>query len=219
MTEQRLEVKDALAEISAHERECAVRYENIERRLESGSKRFDRIEHLIYGIYVLVLGSVLIPILLSMGQKMIAEISAIVAGVNMASNALKEVAGTADDLSTIGVFLSKLGGAEVELAKAQNTGKLSEADAIKAALARKQIADTMQEVKDLFIVSGNGHLYQQCMQEMANARKAKQDELARAVIARRRFRAQMTQYALVFMVVLILVPATVGGLLAWLMNR
>jgi hypothetical protein len=67
MTEQRLEVKDALAEISAHERECAVRYENIERRLESGSKRFDRIEHLIYGIYVLVLGSVLIPILLSMG--------------------------------------------------------------------------------------------------------------------------------------------------------
>ena len=67
MTEQRLEVKDALAEISAHERECAVRYENIERRLESGSKRFDRIEHLIYGIYVLVLGSVLIPILLAMG--------------------------------------------------------------------------------------------------------------------------------------------------------
>ena len=57
----------ALQEINTHERECALRYENIERRLESGSKRFDRIEHLIYGIYVLVLGSVLIPILLSMG--------------------------------------------------------------------------------------------------------------------------------------------------------
>jgi hypothetical protein len=57
------------------------------------------------------------------------------------------------------------------------------------------------------------------MQEMANARKAKQDELARAIVAKRKFRAQMTQYALVFMVVLVLVPATVGGLLAWLMNR
>jgi len=57
------------------------------------------------------------------------------------------------------------------------------------------------------------------MQEMANARKAKQEELARAVIARRKFRAQMTQYALIFMVVLVLVPATVGGLLAWLTNR
>tara|TARA_R110001592_G_scaffold152079_1_gene379321 strand:- start:237 stop:689 length:453 start_codon:yes stop_codon:yes gene_type:complete len=150
---------------------------------------------------------------------MIAEISAIVAGVNMASNALKQAAASCDDLSTIGNFLSKLGGAEVELAKAQNAGKLSEADAIKAALARKQIKDTMQEVKDLFVMSGNGHLYQQCMQEMAAARKAKQEELARAVVERRKFRAQMTQYALVFMLVLVLVPAAVGGLLAWLTNR
>ncbi len=98
----------------------------------------------------------------------------------MASTAIKKAASTADDLSTIGTFLSKLGGAEVELAKAQNQGGLSEADAVKAALARKQIAETMQEVKDLFVMSGNGHLYQQCMQEMANARKAKQEELARA---------------------------------------
>ena len=71
---------------------------------------------------------------------MIAEISVIIAGVNMASKAIKSIAGTADDLSTIGEFLGKLGGAEVELAKAQNTGGLSEADAIKTALARKQIS-------------------------------------------------------------------------------
>ena len=150
---------------------------------------------------------------------MIAEISAIVAGVNMASNALKQAAASADDLSTIGTFLSKLGGAEVELARAQNQGGLNEADAIKAALARKQIAETMVAVKDAFVLSGNGALYQQCMQEMANARKAKQEELARAIVAKRKFRAQMTQYALIFMVVLVLVPATVGGLLAWLTNR
>ena len=150
---------------------------------------------------------------------MIAEISAIVAGVNMASNALKQVAGTADDLSTIGTFLSKLGGAEVELARAQNQGGLSESDAVKAALARKQIKETMQEVKDLFIVSGNGHLYQECMAEMANARKAKQEELARSVRAREKFKKELTQYALIFMVIIVLVPATVGGLLAWLINR
>ena len=56
----------ALQEINTHERECALRYENIERRLESGSKRFDRLENMIWGVYVVVLGSVLIPILLSM---------------------------------------------------------------------------------------------------------------------------------------------------------
>ena len=150
---------------------------------------------------------------------MIAEISAIVAGVNMASNALKQVAGSVDDLSTIGSYLSKLGGAEVELARAQNQGGLSESDAIKAALARKAISDTMQEVKDIFVISGNGHLFQECMQEMANARKAKQEELAKAAAKQKKFRKEMGQYAMIFLVVIVLVPATIGGLLAWLTNR
>ena len=147
---------------------------------------------------------------------MIAEISAIVAGVNMATSAIKQAAGTADDLSTIGVFLGKLGGAEVELAKAQNQGGLSEADAVKAALARKQIAETMQEVKDLFVMSGNGHLYQQCMQEMANARKAKQEELARATAKNKKFWKDMRQIGMLVLLVVVLVPAAVGALLAYL---
>jgi preprotein translocase subunit Sss1 len=150
---------------------------------------------------------------------MIAEISAIVAGVNLATNAIKQVAGTANDLSTIGTFLGKLGGAEVELAKAQNAGGLSEADAIKAALARKQIADTMQEVKDLFTVSGNGHLYQECMQEMANARKAKQEELAKLVKVRAKRNKELRQLAMIVLLCLALVPAVVGGIIYMLMNR
>ena len=150
---------------------------------------------------------------------MIAEISAIVAGVNMASNALKQAASSCDDLSTIGNFLTKLGGAEVMLARAQNQGGLNEADAVKAALARKQIAETMQEVKDLFVMSGNGHLYQQCMQEMANARKAKQEELARKVKEKKQFMQQMRQIGLIVVVVILLVPAALGALLAWLTNR
>jgi hypothetical protein len=150
---------------------------------------------------------------------MIAEISAIVAGVNMASNAIKSVAGTANDLSTIGTFLGKLGGAEVELAKAQNAGNLSEADAIKAALARKQIKDTMQEVKDLFTISGNGHLYQECMQEMANARRAKQEEIAKLVQVRAKRNKELRQIAMVLLICLALVPATVSGIVYMLMNR
>ena len=67
MAATRPTVKDALAEIGAHERECAIRYENIEKRLESGAKSFDKLEKLIYGLYVIILGSVLVPILVSMG--------------------------------------------------------------------------------------------------------------------------------------------------------
>ena len=150
---------------------------------------------------------------------MIAEISAIVAGVNMATSAIKQAAGTANDLSTIGTFLSKLGGAEVELAKAQNAGGLNEGDAVKAALARKQIAETMQEVKDLFVMSGNGHLYQECMQEMANARKAKQDELARLAILKKKRYKELRQLGMIVLLCLALVPTVVGGIIYMLMNR
>jgi len=150
---------------------------------------------------------------------MIAEISAIVAGVNMATSAIKQAAGTANDLSTIGTFLSKLGGAEVELAKAQNAGGLNEGDAVKAALARKQIAETMQEVKDLFVMSGNGHLYQECMQEMANARKAKQEELARLAILKKKRYKELRQLGMIVLLCLALVPTVVGGIIYMLMNR
>jgi hypothetical protein len=150
---------------------------------------------------------------------MIAEISAIVAGVNMASNALKQAASSADDLSTIGIFLSKLGGAEVELAKAQNAGGLSEADAIKAALARKQIAETMQEVKDLFTMSGHGALYQQCMQEMANARKAKQEEMARAAAKKKQMMKELRQLALIVLGCVMVLPLIIWGIVSMLVNR
>jgi len=37
-------VKDALSEISAHERECSLRYRYIEKRLDEGSEKFKRLE-------------------------------------------------------------------------------------------------------------------------------------------------------------------------------
>ena len=38
-------------EVDTHERECAIRYANIEKRLDEGNKRFVRIELLIVGLY------------------------------------------------------------------------------------------------------------------------------------------------------------------------
>ena len=61
MTAQRPTVKDALAEIGAHERECGIRYESIDRRLEDGSKRFDRLENMIWGVYAAVILAVALP--------------------------------------------------------------------------------------------------------------------------------------------------------------
>ena len=45
------EAQEALSEIKAHQRECAVRYENIEKRLNEGSEKFQKLERLIWGVY------------------------------------------------------------------------------------------------------------------------------------------------------------------------
>tara|TARA_R110002126_G_scaffold53859_1_gene145837 strand:- start:46037 stop:46231 length:195 start_codon:yes stop_codon:yes gene_type:complete len=41
--------------LSVHEAVCAERYEGIQRRFDEGSKRMQKIEHLIYALMVLVL--------------------------------------------------------------------------------------------------------------------------------------------------------------------
>lgn len=150
------------------------------------------------------------------GLTMIGEIAAIVAGVNAATSAIKQIAETTDDISSISSFLSTLGGAEVELQRAQNEGKLSEADAVKAALAKKQIQDTMREVRDLFTVSGNGDLYKEAMASMAEARKAKQTELARKAAEKKKFWKEVKEFAVIVVVLIFLLPMTLALLLGWL---
>ena len=53
--------EQALNEVNAHEKQCAIRYEAIEKRLESGSKRCDRLESMIWGVYVTVIVAVALP--------------------------------------------------------------------------------------------------------------------------------------------------------------
>ena len=50
----------ALQEINAHERECALRYENIEKRLEEGSEKFKRLENLLWGVYPFIVGAIVV---------------------------------------------------------------------------------------------------------------------------------------------------------------
>lgn len=49
-------VKEALLKLEAHERECAVRMANIEKRLDDGSERFKKSEMMLWGMYPLIIG-------------------------------------------------------------------------------------------------------------------------------------------------------------------
>ena len=50
-------VKDALAKLEAHERECAVRYKYIEKSLDEGSAKFKKLESLLLGVYPFIVGT------------------------------------------------------------------------------------------------------------------------------------------------------------------
>jgi len=51
--------RESFAKIAAHEKECAIRYENIEKRLDQGQARFARLENMIWGLYVLLISSMI----------------------------------------------------------------------------------------------------------------------------------------------------------------
>lgn len=126
--------------------------------------------------------------------------------VNTATSMINKVASTTNDISTISGFLTSLGSAQVDLQTLANQGKLTEKDAIQAALTKKQIDETMKEIKDLFVVSGNGGLYADAMQELANARKRRLDEVRRKQKERKELMSMIKLGVLAIGVAIFLVP-------------
>jgi len=53
--------KEALANIEAHEKTCAIRYGNIEKRLDKGDAKFDAMDakftRYIVGLYLLIIAA------------------------------------------------------------------------------------------------------------------------------------------------------------------
>ena len=52
--------KEAINKIETHEKECSIRYSNIEKRLEDGAKRFDKLENMIWAVYPFILVSLVL---------------------------------------------------------------------------------------------------------------------------------------------------------------
>ena len=52
--------KDALDQIESHEKECAIRYQNIEKRLEEGSEKFKKLENMLWGVYPFMVGAIVL---------------------------------------------------------------------------------------------------------------------------------------------------------------
>jgi len=144
---------------------------------------------------------------------MVLELAAIVSTVNAATSALNKVAGATSDIQQISSFLGALGEAQHDLQKIKNTQPLSASEAIQHQLTQKQINDTLSEVKDIFLVSGNGHLWDNAMQAMADARVARQNEINKAIATRKARMKELKEAGVIILIAVIIVPVAIFALL------
>ena len=140
---------------------------------------------------------------------MVLELGAIISGLNMAASALNKTAQATQDLSQISGYLSALAEGQHDLQRLQNTKKLSAADAVKAQLAKKEADDALAQVREAFLYSGNGQLWDDAMKAMAEARKARAAEIRRLEILRKRRKKELTQLAIVIAVSVGLIPIAI----------
>tara|TARA_R110000796_G_scaffold240187_1_gene361149 strand:+ start:364 stop:807 length:444 start_codon:yes stop_codon:yes gene_type:complete len=142
-----------------------------------------------------------------------------VAAVTTACKALEMAAGAASNIEQLGSYIGKLGESEFDLQRAKNSKNLSEAEAMKIVMAEETLRQSRESIKSIFLQTNRMDLWTDMMQKMAEARKNRQAFIKAEASRKKKLKKQLTQYALIFMVVLVLVPATIGGLLAWLTNR
>lgn len=57
MATQKEMLAEAVAGIEKHEAECNLKYAHIKEELDSGSKKFIRLENMIWGLYAVVITS------------------------------------------------------------------------------------------------------------------------------------------------------------------
>ena len=142
-----------------------------------------------------------------------------VAAVSAACKALEMAAGAAQNIEALGGYIGKLGAAEFDLQRAKNSKNLSEAEAMKIVMAEETLRQSRENIKEVFLMTNRMDLWTDMMTKMAEARKNRQAFIKAEIARKKKFRKELGQYAMIFVVVIVLVPATIGGLLAWLTNR
>ena len=142
-----------------------------------------------------------------------------VAAVTAACKALEMAAGAAQNIESLGSVIARLGSSEFDLQRAKNSKNLSEAEAMQVVMAEETLRQSRENIKEVFLMTNRMDLWTDMMTKMAEARKNRQAFIKSEAEKKKKFRKELRQYALIFAVVIVLVPAAIGGLLVWLTNR
>jgi hypothetical protein len=139
-----------------------------------------------------------------------------VAAVTTACKALEMAAGAANNIESLGVFIGRMGSAEYDLQRAKNqTRFMSEAEAAKAVMAEEMVRQSRENIKSVFLATNRMDLWSDMLQKMADARKARQEEIKRQEALKRKQRKQMIEILIAIAIVLGLVPIAIGLVIWW----
>lgn len=139
-----------------------------------------------------------------------------VAAVTAACKTLEMAAGAANNIESLGAFIGRMGAAEFDLQKAKNsTRTMSEAEAAKAVMAEEMVRQSRQRMKDLFLSLNRTDLWDDMQQKMAEARKARQEEVKRQEALARKKKKQLIEILIAIAICLGVVPVAIALVLWW----
>jgi hypothetical protein len=139
-----------------------------------------------------------------------------VAAVTTACKALEMAAGAANNIESLGVFIGRMGAAEFDLQRAKNsTRNMSEAEAAKAVMAEEMVRQSRQKMKDVFLATNRMDLWDDMQRKMAEARKARQEEIKRLEALKKIKRKQMIDILSAFAIAIGVVPLAIALVVWW----
>ena len=139
-----------------------------------------------------------------------------VAAVTSACKALEMAVGAASNIESLGVFIGRMGAAEFDLQRAKNQSRnMSEAEAAKAVMAEEMVRQSRQNIKDVFLATNRMDLWDDMQKKMADARKARQEEIKRQEMLRRKRKKEMIEIAIALSIVVGLVPLAIALVVWW----
>ena len=153
---------------------------------------------------------------------MLAEVTAVIGALNAVNGAISTLKETKSNVDSISKVFGRVTQAATGLAAVEEkvrTGKLvlSTTDAMKISMAKKQVADYEKQLKDLFIYSGNGDMYNEMKKIQITSVQAAKKRAAKAVTAAKN--EQSKNEIMVLAITIVILILTVSGGFLWTVLR
>ena len=155
---------------------------------------------------------------------MLAEVTAVIGALNAVNGAistLKETKSNVDSISRVFGKVTQAASGLAEVEEKVRTGKLvlSTTDAMKISMAKKQVADYEKQLKDLFIYSGNGDMYNEMKKIQITSIQAAKNRATKAKAATVAKNQQTKNEVMILAITILVLILTVSGGFLWTVLR